>query len=332
VIGLWRKDDMTATDRLQRRLRRLDAPCAISAFLLLASFALLATIILTSGMTLDWSGLGICIAFSIAALVAGIAMKLAGGTPRVANLLLVVAVMSGATVCNTVSMNVGLRLHMPLIDEGLVAFDHLLGFDPALLVRAFALSPRITEWLGIAYTQSNWAAIAVVLGRCLLPDPDWRPFVAYSGGLLAAAIISVVTPAMGNIAYSQLFDLQGHGLPYGAGTYHLDAFHYYYHGTAQIAGNGHISGVGVFPSFHTIMGLVIATGLRGTRFHLAGAIFGVATIVATIPMGSHYITDVLGGTMIWAMAMALAELACRRDRASLTDARILAGVGEALPA
>ncbi|MEE4453152.1 phosphatase PAP2 family protein [Novosphingobium resinovorum] len=305
---------MTATDRLHRRLRRLDALSAFSIVLLLGSFALLATIILTCGMTLDWSGLGTCIAFSIAALAAGIAMKLAGGTPRVADLLLVVAVMAGATVCNTLSMNVGLRLHMPLIDAGLVASDHVLGFDPAMLVRAFALSPRITEWLGIAYTQSNWAAIAVVLGRCLMPDPDWRPFVAYSGGLLAASVISVVTPAMGNIAYSHLFDLQGHGLPYGAGTYHLDAFRYYYHGTAPIAGNAHISGVGVFPSFHTIMGLVIATGLRGTRFHLAGAAFGIATIVATIPMGSHYVTDIVGGTVIWALAMGLAQLGYRAGR------------------
>lgn len=327
---------MTATDRLQRRLRRLDALCAISTFLLLASFALLATTILTSGMTLDWSGLGICIAFSIAALVAGMVMKLAGGTPRVADLLLVVAVMAGATVCNTLSMNVGLRLHMPLTDAGLVAFDQLLGFDPAMLVYAFALNPQVTEWLGFAYTHSNWIAIAIVLGRCLSPETDLRPFVAYSGGLLAASMISVIAPAIGNMAYSQLLELQGNGLPYGAGSYHLDAFNYYYNGTAQIAGNGHISGVGVFPSFHTIMGLVIATGLRGTRFHLAGAIFGVATIVATIPIGGHYVTDLLGGIAIWALIMKLADRGHRTtqcpDTASPTDARPSAGMGEALPA
>lgn len=68
-------------------------------------------------------------------------------------------------------------------------------------------------------------------------------------------------------------------------------------------GNAHLSGVVVFPSFHTIMGLVIATSLHGTRAAPLVAAAGVATIVSAVPIGGHYLVAILAAVAVWAAMM-----------------------------
>lgn len=301
------------TSEFHSRLRNLltDDLAPFAAGLLLASFALLSTLVTLTGMTLDWTGLGACIGFSAGFLVIGLAIRIAGDNARMGNVALALAVLSGTTVCNVFSMNIALRLRMPLVDAKLVALDHMIGFDSARLVLNFASHPVLTQALGWVYVQANWLTVVIVLCQCLRPTPDWRPLIVYSLCLSVSVVATAFLPAIGNIPYSHLTYLENHGLPWGAGSYHLDAFRYFHDGTGQIVGNANLSGVGVFPSFHTVMGLIIATALRGTRFHLAGAAFGAATIVSTVPMGGHYVSDVIAGILVWAAAMALAGLPAR---------------------
>lgn len=315
------------TPEFHSRLRELltDDLAPFATGLLLVSFAMLAGLVMLTGMTLDWTGLGACIGFSAGFLVIGLAIRMAGDNARMGNVAMAAAVLVGTTVCNVFAMNVALRLRMPLVDAQIVALDHLMGFDSARLVLIFANYPALTHVLGWVYLQANWLTVVIVMCQCLRPSPNWRPLIVYSLCLSLCVVATALLPAIGNIPYSHLTFLENHGLPWGAGSYHLNAFRYFHEGTGQIADNAHLSGVAVFPSFHTVMGLVIATSLRGTRFHLAGAAFGAATIVSTVPMGGHYVSDVIAGILVWAAAMKLAgfpaRAARRRAAATHTEAR-----------
>ena len=226
------------------RFDRLDATAGAAAFLLLGSFALLAAILWLTRLRIDWSGLGALLAFSAVVLLVGLLMKTTAGLARVADLTVIAATLVGATLCNILSLNAGLRR-----------------------------------------TQRA------------------RALVCYAGGLMIVTLVSTLLPAVGNIADADLSRLPG--LPAGSGTYHLPVFHYYYDGAGAVLGTAHLSGVAVFPSFHTIMGLVIATSLHGTRFAPVGALAGVATIVSAVPIGGHYIVDILAAVAVWAATMKL---------------------------
>lgn len=284
-------------------LRRLDRTAAAATILLLGSYATLAAIVWATGLSVDWSGLGVLLGFAAAVLAVGLLMKTTAGLGRVADLTLIAATLVGATLSNILSLNAGLRLRFPLRDAELRAADAAIGFDAAQLVARFAEHPQLMQWLNVVYVNSNWIAGAVVLLAGLRRTQPARALVCYAGGLMIVTAMSTLLPAVGNIADADLSRLPG--LPAGSGTYHLPVFHYYYDGAGAVLGTAHLSGVAVFPSFHTIMGLVIATSLQGTRFAPVGALAGVATIVSAVPIGGHYIVDILAAVAVWAATMKL---------------------------
>lgn len=181
----------------------------------------------------------------------------------------------------------------------------MLGFNPIKVVGFFSTHPSITELFNKVYGASNGIAVIAVIAHAFRSEKADVPLICYSGGLLTVACISTIMPAIGNIAYS---NLSFPGLPPGAGIYHLPVFSYYRDGLGDVVSNTHLSGVAVFPSFHTVMGLIIATSLKGTKLFPLGFMFGIATIISAIPIGGHYVTDVLGGVIVWVVMMRLTEI------------------------
>lgn len=305
------------------KVSRPDNVVLFAPGLLLASFALLAAILGMTGLSVDWTGLGLCIVFSIVVMILGLGLKLAGGSPHIANGALVIAALLGSTVCNTMSVNAGLRLGFPLADSWLLAADAMMGFHPIRAVTFVAAHPRLAEMLNAVYVSSNGIAVMAVIAHGFRRENSFTPLVCYSGGLLAVCCISTMMPAIGNIAYS---GLSLDGLPAGAGTYYLPTFHYYREGIGNVVSNDHLSGVAVFPSFHTVMGLVIATSLKGSKLSPLAFVFGIATVISAVPIGGHYVSDVLAGVAVWAFMMGLAQtpFALRRPSAK---SRRAAGIG-----
>jgi membrane-associated phospholipid phosphatase len=96
-------------------------------------------------------------------------------------------------------------------------------------------------------------------------------------------------------------------VPKGAGIYHLDAFHHLHAGTDPGFGLADMSGLVTFPSFHTVLGLLLAQAVAETRLAWLGVAASAAVIVSTIPIGGHYVIDILAGTLIWLIAAVIAR-------------------------
>lgn len=58
-----------------------------------------------------------------------------------------------------------------------------------------------------------------------------------------------------------------------------------------------------FPSFHTVFALLIAHAMRGTRWFLPLAIWNALVIIATVPIGWHYLLDIVGGVAFVAFGL-----------------------------
>lgn len=210
-------------------------------------------------------------------------------------------------LCGLIS-NVGLRLRAPTIDAALAQADAILGWDVSRTVPAFANYPTVIDALALAYNLSGALVaggifVALVAGRTA---KAWELLVTTIISMQVIAAISILAPARGAMAYFNLLDLQGDGLPRGAGIYHLKAFDYLHTGTETSFGIAQMSGLVTFPSFHTVLALLISQAVADTRFKFFGLGICATTIVSTIPIGGHYVIDIVAGTLIWLGAAVIA--------------------------
>lgn len=212
--------------------------------------------------------------------------------------------------------HVGLRFRRPLIDEGLARADRALHVDTMQWVYGLAGPPWIAEVLGVVY---NSAVPVVLLSAAALAARGeasrlWQLVYGYTAAILVCAFMHTAWPAVGNIAYHALSSaaLTIAGLPNDAGIFHLAAVRYYYAGDADRIIMALFKGVVTFPSFHTVMALLVAFAMRGYgAISALVALWSGAVIVSTIPVGGHYAIDVLAGTALWILLEALIWLPVR---------------------
>jgi PAP2 superfamily len=204
----------------------------------------------------------------------------------------------------------GLRLGAPLIDGKLAAFDHAFLLDTRAIVAAVAHKPLFAKLLGFAYNASFPLLIvtAVFLGVTRRAKSIWQLAFVFSLTAIGCATLSSFFPAIGafkHFGYSKEF-LEG--LPSGVGTYHLSTFEYYRHAAAPIISMQTSNGVVTFPSFHCCLALMTAFAYAGHRWLFPVALlWNAVVIVSTIPIGGHYIVDLIAGASLWGVAYVLAS-------------------------
>ncbi|WP_165362101.1 phosphatase PAP2 family protein [Qipengyuania thermophila] len=213
---------------------------------------------------------------------------------------------SGTLLCGLVAC-LGLRLGLPLADTALLAADSRLGIDVAAATHAVAARPWASAALFRAYDLSAMLCVAAVVWHLARGHRQglWALFGTAMLAMQATAALSLLFPARGAAAMLGLETLQGAGLPHGAGTYALAAFERFYLGGELLVRPDDLEGIVCFPSFHTVMALLAAQGFAGTRLRWPATAWAALTIVSTVPMGGHYLTDILGGMAVW-LACALA--------------------------
>jgi membrane-associated phospholipid phosphatase len=196
----------------------------------------------------------------------------------------------------------GLRLHLPLVDPLLLQLDSSLGVD----------TPGLVEW---AAAQGDWPPTITMSYNYTVPvlclsifvqalagrrAEAWRAAFCFTGSLLTVCVVSIFTPAKGLGTW--LTENVLSQLPGGAARYFWPSFEQFYGGGDPVLTLNAIDGVVSFPSFHTVMGLITVTLWRKSPIAsgLALAWF-VQMLIGTIPLGGHYVVDLIGGALIWAV-------------------------------
>ena len=215
-------------------------------------------------------------------------------------------------LCGLVSCT-GLRLGLPLADPQLARADALAGFDVGRVSSFVAGQPALSGLLQLAYNASAPLCAGVVGWTLLRKDRllMWQVVATLVVAMQIVAIVSVLFPAQGAAVWMGLDALQGSGLPHGAGTYSAAEFAHFYSGSDLLVRREDMNGIVCFPSFHTVMALVILQGFAQSPLRWLALPWSALTIVSTVPMGGHYVIDLAGGVLVWILACKLAAWACR---------------------
>ena len=215
-------------------------------------------------------------------------------------------------LCGLVSLT-GLRVGLPLADPALLRIDRLIGFDVNAVVHYTAARPSLSAFLHTAYNLSGPLCLAAILWNLVRGDRTrlWQVAATLVVAMQVTALISTLLPARGAILFMGLDALHGQGLPFGAGSYSAREFAHFYWGSDPLVRLADMNGIVVFPSFHTVMALVILQGFVASPLRWAAVLWCALTIVSTVPMGGHYVIDLAGGFVVWAAACLLATWACR---------------------
>lgn len=294
----------------QAQLPALRLTGVLLAILMLGVGALLA-ILSATGMSLDAGFVKFVLLACVLLAIAGYCRFRRLDWRLTDSALAVAFVTISLLLCGLVSLT-GLRLGLPVADAMLARGDALAGFDVRSVTHFVAVRPMFSAVLERAYMWSGPICALAVLWNLAKGERVrmWHVAATIGIAMQVTAVVSIFFPARGASAHLGLDSLQGHGLPYGAGTYAVDSFMHFYAGTDLLVRLEDLNGIVCFPSFHTAMALVIVQGFAQSRLRWPAVVWGALTILSTIPMGGHYVTDLLGGMAVWAASCLVAAWAC----------------------
>jgi membrane-associated phospholipid phosphatase len=191
---------------------------------------------------------------------------------------------------------------LPLKDGLLAVLDQRLGFHWLSFLSDTNDHPLLASLLTKAYDSTALLTQGVVIWLAIRGNgerlSEFLALLCLSS--IGLAVGMVLIPAAGANVYfapePQLFD---HFAADGKMWGFLDAFHGLRDGSLTTIDMSAVQGVVSFPSFHTMLGVITTYALRDTRALFIPAILLNGTmIVATLPVGGHYLADVVAGAAV----------------------------------
>ena len=211
----------------------------------------------------------------------------------------------------------------PLIDAYLGAFDKALGFDWLAHVAWVNATPWAIMLFNEVYT-SILSAMMAVLGLLVVMRrfDRIRELLLINGSLgLLGIVFCTFLPAIGAYAYySPAVELVGN-IPSAAGRYHLEHFNGVRSGDLLSFTYRETIGIITFPSFHTIVPVLLLWSLRRTWAFWPALPVSVIMIASTISIGGHHLADIVAGIAlciisIWLYAQYVAKPASQARSAT----------------
>ncbi len=213
------------------------------------------------------------------------------------------AVMFGGFAAASFPSALGAAQGGPLWDGSFLWFDELLGIHHPTLFTWFVQSPYVMQVIAGCYGLTILVLPMACISLVILKRYDRVRELNFLFGSSITVVVAVAAlmPAAGLMTAVRLPADVLMALPEEAGVYHLELFYALRAGMPMAYGPFDNPGLIVFPSFHTCMALLIAYAFRDDPvMRWPALLYGGCTIAATVPMGSHYVADVIGGAAIFA--------------------------------
>jgi membrane-associated phospholipid phosphatase len=211
-----------------------------------------------------------------------------------------------AVLLSYLTMSAGLPMQDPLY----ASVDAALGFNwDALLV--FVNSHPTLAWvLTKVYVNgaTQMAAVFLLLMAANRTVDTWDFIALLMLGSLGSIIVSGLLPAVAPYTYygpdPSHFDALERIFP-GVGRVHVSDVLQLHSGLYPSFAFGKNQGLVTFPSYHTFEAIVLVYGVRHFKWVMwPMVVLSSLVVVSTLPIGGHYLVDLIGGA-----ALALASIA-----------------------
>jgi hypothetical protein len=182
-----------------------------------------------------------------------------------------------------------------MADASLARWDAALGFDWMAWYAWVHAHPSVHVVLASAYASAPIQVVLLILYFSYV-DPK-RVDELLLAGILPIGIITpvmVLLPAVG--AWSQ------HGV--GTEPWRADILALREHALTVI---GQTQGIISFPSYHTVLGVVLAYAARGRKWFIPALCLNLLLIAAVMTEGAHYGVDLLSGLAVAFVSIAAAR-------------------------
>jgi hypothetical protein len=194
----------------------------------------------------------------------------------------------------------------PLIDERLLSFDGVFGFDWLRVYGWVCSHPALQHVLQIAYASllAQGLAIPVMLGLAGRREELSEFVLLFMLAGILLLLISTPFPASSAFLHFGITD------PGTSST--VSDFYPLRRGTFRVFDMVPAQGLVSMPSFHTTLAIIFVYALRRMpRLSLIAIALNVTMILSTPTQGGHYLADVLAGLLLSALAIAALRTAMR---------------------
>lgn len=205
-------------------------------------------------------------------------------------------------VCTYIAAHAGLALCDARFDR----LDRALGFAWIDWYRFTLRHKAFDQFLCIAYFSLIWQILfcIVYLSRAERLGRLRELLLLAIATVVATSFASALWPAEGTFAYLNV-DLER--------AVHLPHYRLLHGGGDLAFAVATMKGIVTFPSYHTVMALLLIYAFRGYGWlFLCMLALNLAMLLATPSYGGHYLVDMLAGAVIAALAIVLMRAAQRR--------------------
>lgn len=230
------------------------------------------------------------------------------GLPHLAHLSIGLAIYLGFSGVIAIFIYLRFPISVPLIDPALIAIDRQLGYSWPQFVSTLSAYPISGHALGWVYHSSLPQLMALVAFLALSARITRLHQALFTGtiSLLLACLIWWAWPSIGPSAHVTVDPeaVRAIGL-FTDGDYGARLNALVQNGTSVIH-PGDVIGTIAFPSYHTVMALLMVWYLRGTPLFIPALVLNLAMVPAILAHGGHHLSDMGGGIAIFVIAAALA--------------------------
>jgi len=210
-----------------------------------------------------------------------------------------------------------LALGRPFVDAWLDTADHWLGIDVAQITAWTAQFPWLVSALNVTYNSLApqlivpLAVLSLAGDRPALWEYLWHLHTSLIGALLCLAL----WPTVYVFTYRHFDPLVAPAMVESCMT-QLWGFHA---GRSHVVSMQEMQGLISFPSFHTAAALAVTWSLRRQSrwIWLPIALINVGLVSATIFLGLHYVTDLLGTAVLLGASLVMYRRWCAPHLAPL---------------
>jgi hypothetical protein len=243
--------------------------------------------------------------------------------PPLAELASCAAAWIGFTAFGAVFTYLATSVSRPLIDPSLTAFDEWFGFDWPAWADYVHQDLAFTVVLRLAYGSLVPQIVGSVLWFALARVSRRNDELLMSAilALILTSLIYAAWPALGPCV-----QFGSHGAQPGATAYVADVLHLRHGGVASFT-LATMQGVISFPSYHTVLALLLIYAHRGQWTFAPVLVVNSLMLLAIPSEGVHNLADMIAGGAVAAAALAAYRqaisqpLACERGSSTLATRR-----------